>query len=430
MWMAILAVGLIMIYAAYTVVADLLFHYLHLGVIWRGSRFRREVALTFDDGPDPRYTEPLLELLQQYGARATFFLVGERALQYPELVRKIVAAGHEIGVHGMHHDHAWLLTPRQSWVEAEQATTVLEQIIGRKLNLFRPPWGTFNWSTYISGRRLGLKPVLWDVTARDWVPNQHPDTIKERLLKDVRNGSIVLCHDAGGAPDAPRNTLAALREVLPIWEKLGFKLIPVSELIGNQERNLDQTTETVQTPTKIRWSIRIWRVWEFFFDLLFRVRIINDTFRVSRVTWHGKALCWNGMTIAQKGTQAMELHFQNLSLHRIAQNENLAAVATKSIKQVRSGLPDIARLLQFDPCYRDVQVVFGITILYRGAELLGFHVEDLPPGFKRAVLGWYMRLMLMIYHPLGLRRLRHDQRLKPKLVWASREDIIARYLTE
>jgi peptidoglycan-N-acetylglucosamine deacetylase len=430
MSMAIVAIGLIMIYAAYTIVADLLFHYFHLGVIWRGSRLQREVALTFDDGPDPRYTEPLLELLQQYGARATFFLVGERVLQYPELVRKIVAAGHEIGVHGMHHRHAWLLTPRQSWAEAEQATTVLEQVIGRKPNLFRPPWGIFNWSTYISGRRLGLKPVLWDVTARDWVANQHPDTIKERLLKHIRNGSIVLCHDAGGAPDAPRNTLAALREVLPIWQKLGIRLIPVSELIGNQQKKFDQTTEKVQSPTGIHWSIRMWRVWEFFYDLLFQIHIINDIFRVGMVTWRGKALSRNGMTIAHKGTQAMELHFQNMSLHRIAQNDNLTAVAIKSIQQVRSGLPDIARLLQFDPRYRDVKVVFGITILYRGAELLGFHVEDIPSGFKRVVLGWYMRLMLMIYHPLGLRRLRHHQHLKPKLVWASREEIIARYLTE
>jgi peptidoglycan/xylan/chitin deacetylase (PgdA/CDA1 family) len=430
MWMAIAAAGMILLCAAYTAVPDLLFHYLHWGVIWRGSRLHREVALTFDDGPDPRYTEELLQLLRQYDARATFFLIGERARQNPELVRKIVAAGHEIGVHGMHHRHAWRMTPRQTLREMEQAIAVLRQITGRTPQWYRPPWGYFNGWTYRCGRHLGLKAVLWDVTARDWIPRQPAERIRARLFQRVKNGSIVLCHDGGDEPNTPGQTLAALRELLPLWRQLGIRLVPVSELKGIPQRE-EGEGQAAPPEEPVRWLVRLFRGWEYLFDRLFHVHPLNDTFRVSRVVWKGKTLFRDGRAVLQKGMPALELHFQNLSLHRIAQNQSLTAVAVQSIRQVRSALPDLARLMLYDPRFRDVQAVFGITILHRGAEGLGFHTEELPSTFQRFMLGGYMSLMLMIYHPLGWRRLfRRDLKMEPRLVWALREEIIRRYAGE
>ena len=110
----------------------------------RGPANQDGVALTFDDGPDPIFTPRILDILAQFDARATFFVIGKRAEQHPEIIRAIAAAGHEIGNHTYTHRPLWLLPPRQTRQEIDRCTHVLTTILGEPPRYFRPPWGQSN----------------------------------------------------------------------------------------------------------------------------------------------------------------------------------------------------------------------------------------------------------------------------------------------
>ena len=160
-----------------------------------------EIVLTFDDGPDPVGTPAVLEALAAHGATATFFVLLTRARQHPELVARVLAEGHEVGLHGV--DHRRL--PGFPYAEARARTAAaaheLEALTGRPVRWFRPPYGAQTPLTWLAVRRAGLVPVLWGPTTWDWrdVPQ---DERVGKALEGARAGAVVLAHDAfAGADD-------------------------------------------------------------------------------------------------------------------------------------------------------------------------------------------------------------------------------------
>ncbi|WP_034629708.1 polysaccharide deacetylase family protein, partial [Desulfotruncus alcoholivorax] len=199
------------IFTLYAVIPDLLLHWLGVGTHKRQNKYG--VALTFDDGPNPAVTPRILDVLETHHVQATFFLVGERARKYPDLVREIIARGHSIGAHGQYHRFAWFMFPWTTWLQWEKGVATLKNITGMEVQLIRPPWGTFNLVTWCWIIIKKKRAVLWDVDGRDWQARRSPSQITARVMRGVRAGSIVLLHDAGGGPGAPENTLRALCDI-------------------------------------------------------------------------------------------------------------------------------------------------------------------------------------------------------------------------
>jgi peptidoglycan/xylan/chitin deacetylase (PgdA/CDA1 family) len=192
--------------------------------VTHGDRDRRVVALTFDDGPDPTRTPALLDTLATLGCKATFFCLGANVDANPELARRIVEAGHELGNHT--YTHRYLPTTRGKSVEKELALTdrAIAKATGVVPTLARPPYGGRSPWTVRAFRRLGKQPVLWDVNSFDW-KGKPADEVARRVLERTRPGSIVLMHD-GGRDVAI--TVDAVKLLVPALRARGFELATVS----------------------------------------------------------------------------------------------------------------------------------------------------------------------------------------------------------
>lgn len=200
-------------------------------VAWRrGAPGRHRVALTFDDGPDPAATPRLLRLLAGRGVRATFFLIGERAVRYPGVVRAIADAGHEVGNHTWHHRNAWFLTPGVAAREITEGGRILADLLGRPPRLYRPPWGIVNAASLRTARRLGLVTVLWSVQHEGLRPRLPTDQLRH-IAARLDDGAIVDLHDAPGLPGAPERLLAVMPGLLDVLEARGYAAVPVGELL-------------------------------------------------------------------------------------------------------------------------------------------------------------------------------------------------------
>jgi peptidoglycan/xylan/chitin deacetylase (PgdA/CDA1 family) len=161
---------------------------------WPGSRIfgraliapRRpgELALTFDDGPNPAFTPRLLDALASHDVRATFFMVGSHAQAAPELVRRIVAEGHLIGNHSWSHANLALASAGRVREELARTSQTLEQIAGAPVRFFRPPFGARRPAVLRIARELGLEPVLWNAMTSDW-KEPSADAIAERLTRTI-----------------------------------------------------------------------------------------------------------------------------------------------------------------------------------------------------------------------------------------------------
>lgn len=191
-----------------------------------GSKTPR-VALTFDDGPHPVYTPKILEILEEYGARATFFVVGSNADAHPELLKSAVAKGHEIGNHTYNHDHMAKLSEQEILDNIEQCSKTIERITGKAPSLFRPPEGVCNNEIKTVCYDKDLQIVLWSIDTRDWA-HTPAAAICKNVRTNVKDGSIILMHDFTGK-NSP--TPEALRCIIPMLQELGYELVTVSELL-------------------------------------------------------------------------------------------------------------------------------------------------------------------------------------------------------
>lgn len=189
---------------------------------------RKCVALTFDDGPG-RHTDRLLRTLAAHKARATFFMVGSQAVQYPATARRVMSDGHELGNHS--YSHADLGRASKKKVEAEIARTqaAVRQATGVTPRLFRPPYGSTDKAVAAVAARHALPQIIWNVDTFDW-RDRKSATVARRVIGQTRPGSIVLMHDIHGT------TVAALPRILDRLAAKGYVFVTVSELGGKPLR--------------------------------------------------------------------------------------------------------------------------------------------------------------------------------------------------
>jgi peptidoglycan-N-acetylglucosamine deacetylase len=201
----------------------------------QGEGGEHQVAITFDDGPDPRWTPKILDILKAANVKAAFFLVGVNAEQHPGLVRRIVNEGHEIGNHTYYHPNLAICWPEHVRLELNATQLLLETITGRATTLFRPPYAADTQPTQLSeltplqiAQELDYLVVLENIDPQDWA-KPGADIILQRVKQQRRDGSIILLHDAGGDRS---QTVEALPRILEWLHMRGDTVVPLSTLLG------------------------------------------------------------------------------------------------------------------------------------------------------------------------------------------------------
>lgn len=173
----------------------------------------QHVYLTFDDGPDPRWTPQILDMLAQARMHATFFAIGESAQREPALMRAVAAAGHAIGNHTFSHRHPWLMRSRAARAQVRDGAKALSDVLGDEPAFFRPPHGRSRPCMTDEARLHGERMVMWDRSAIDWGWLGTAPRIAARLDR-VRAGDIVLMHDGQNVHNRPDQLLQVLPEFL------------------------------------------------------------------------------------------------------------------------------------------------------------------------------------------------------------------------
>ena len=193
------------------------------------------VALTFDDGPNPKWTPKVLDILKQKNCLATFFMIGKNAEDYPDLVRRVVAEGHEIGNHTYYHTNVAACPDWQTRTELNATQRLLEDLTGRSTTFFRPPYNAdtrpndlLELNALDISQRLDYLTVLEDIDPEDWA-RPGADVILERVKTLRRQGSIILLHDAGGDR---AQTVEALPKIIDYLRARGDTIVPVSRLLN------------------------------------------------------------------------------------------------------------------------------------------------------------------------------------------------------
>src|SRR5437764_4141873 len=201
----------------------------------QGAGGEHQVALTFDDGPDPQWTPKILNILKAANAKAAFFVVGVNAERYPALVRRIVNEGHEIGNHTYYHPNLALCWPEHIRLELNATQLLLETITGRATTLFRPPYAADTGPTDLSelaplkiAEDLNYLVVLENIDPQDWA-KPGADIILRRIKQQRHDGSVILLHDAGGDRS---QTVEALPRILDWLKARGDTIVPLSTLLG------------------------------------------------------------------------------------------------------------------------------------------------------------------------------------------------------
>jgi peptidoglycan/xylan/chitin deacetylase (PgdA/CDA1 family) len=197
---------------------------------WRGTGERRSVALTFDDGPSES-TPELLELLDRFGVKATFFQVGSHVRRLPDIARSVSASGHEIGNHTDHHARLWLRLPAFLDREISGAQATLEQVHGKPPCLFRAPYGVRWPGLSAIQQKHGLLGVMWTILGRDWrLPAVQAAPF---IRRHAQPGAIVCLHDGRELAIRPdiRETIETVRLLIPSMLEVGYSFETVSSIL-------------------------------------------------------------------------------------------------------------------------------------------------------------------------------------------------------
>ena len=201
-------------------------------IITSGGSAKQAVALTFDDGPSPRYTPQIMALLKQYQARGTFFVLGGKVEKHPDLIQAMLAAGHEVGNHSYSHCRL-LKTDRLARARELERTCLALDLLGcpKGSRLMRPPYSESDQRLVSYVKNTDREMILWSVDSGDW-RGLGAQAIAANVLTQVKNGSIIIFHDSDETGQADRNpTVAALNIILPALRKAGYRLVTVSELL-------------------------------------------------------------------------------------------------------------------------------------------------------------------------------------------------------
>ncbi len=197
----------------------------------------KRLVLTFDDGPNPAYTEKMLDLLKEINVKASFFVVAKDAVHYPWIIERMKEEGHSIALHSLEHRHALLCSYAYTKYDFLNSLKLLNSI-NCDVRYFRPPWGARNLFTGKFVKEHNLQMVLWNIMAGDWKAGSTPKKIADRILKKAFDGAVICLHDGGenygGAKGAPFHTMDALRIAVPKLKEEGYKFITIEEYFENE----------------------------------------------------------------------------------------------------------------------------------------------------------------------------------------------------
>jgi len=196
----------------------------------------KTIALTFDDGPDPVYTDLILDILKEKDVKATFFLIGKKMQQYPEITERIFDEGHCLGNHTFEHFNLEKQQFHSIFISIFKTEQILENVCGKSLRIMRPPWGKVTPEEKDKLKKGGFKVVLWDVNSKDFMPNITVNEIINNVMTGAGDKKIVLFHDSDYLCKASRaNTIAALPQIIDLLKQLGYRFVTINEMenIGN-----------------------------------------------------------------------------------------------------------------------------------------------------------------------------------------------------
>ena len=194
----------------------------------RGPGDKKAVALTFDDGPDDKYTPQIMNILDSQHIKGTFFLVGSLIEKHPGVVENLVAGGHHVAGHGWSHSNLKNLNRDQILSELDQTASSFRNVLAMEPLMFRPPYGGLSPVVMKEIAALGYTSIMWNSDSLDWY-SRSADSILASTLADTKRGSIILMHSAGVNLDA---TLKALPEIIYTLKSQGYTFLTVSELLG------------------------------------------------------------------------------------------------------------------------------------------------------------------------------------------------------
>ncbi|MDY5987213.1 MAG: polysaccharide deacetylase family protein [Lachnoclostridium sp.] len=196
----------------------------------------KKVALTFDAAWGNEDTQQILDILAKHDVKVTFFMTGGWVEKYPEDVKAILAAGHDLGNHSEHHKNMSQLSEEEKTNEIMEVHNRVKALTGVEMNLFRPPYGDYDNAVVLNAEKNGYYPIQWNVDSLDW-KDYGVDSILKTVLehKDLGNGSIILCHNGA------KYTAQALDALITGLEEKGYELVPVSQLIYKKDYHMDVT---------------------------------------------------------------------------------------------------------------------------------------------------------------------------------------------
>jgi peptidoglycan/xylan/chitin deacetylase (PgdA/CDA1 family) len=198
-----------------------------------GREGGRQIALTFDDGPDPVWTPRIAAVLRRLHIPGTFFCIGRQAESHPDLVRALRDDGHEIGNHSYSHKNLWFRSPAQVRVEIERCQEALSDIVSTPPLVFRPPFGDRGPQVLSEARKLKLNTVLWSLDSKDW-KNPPAGMLLSRVQRRTHDGAVLLFHDGShnGRFTDRSSTVAAVARLAPWLRLQRYEFVTVSALMA------------------------------------------------------------------------------------------------------------------------------------------------------------------------------------------------------
>lgn len=386
--------------------------------VFRKGTGSHEFALTFDDGPDPRFTPMVLDLLKRYDAKATFFVVGSHAERYPDMIRRIHAEGHLIGIHNYVHKTNWLMRPGTVRKQIQRTDDIIHSITGEHSTYYRPPWGIVNLFDFSKRRHVQI--VLWSAMFGDWREKQGAEKLTEKMLARLNPGEVMLLHDSGATlgadPEAPGLMLIALERTLEEAERRGLRSIRVDQMIKAAEKSAIK-----QISFGKRLLVGLWLIWEQVFQFLFRLRTLSPSepflhYRLRK--YQGQPIRMDDGSMLNKGDKVIELHIDNRELFELGMHSRSSAqLAIRMIRRMEKDMPALADVIAHDEELLEAKALYGVSMINRGPEKFGFTVLDMPDGWFARSSKIYLKVLLSVIHPAGGARLKErTEVLVPKLI--------------
>ncbi|WP_232729949.1 polysaccharide deacetylase family protein [Paenibacillus phocaensis] len=190
----------------------------------------KQIALTFDDGPDPRFTPQILDVLHRKGVKATFFVVGVRAKKFPGIMQRIHRDGHIIGNHSFSHPNFHNRSVKQFQNEIQRTEKIIQSTVGYRPKLIRPPYGEIKEEQLQWAQKNGYTLVNWNVDSQDW-KGLDKEKVKSNVIRTAGPGSIILHHSGGGVGSNLNGTIQALPEIIDTLQAQGYRFVDLAELL-------------------------------------------------------------------------------------------------------------------------------------------------------------------------------------------------------